>query len=99
MFENRVLRKIFGFKRDEMKGWRRIHNKELYDLCSSGDHIKTNEIGEACGMYGGRRGAYRVWRVNVMGRNHLEGLGSSRNRVSAWTGLIWLRIGVGGRPL
>ena len=42
MFENRVLRKIFGFKRDVIKGWRRIHNEELYDLYSSGDHIKKN---------------------------------------------------------
>jgi len=56
-------------------------------------------MGEACGTYGDRRGAYRVWRGNLMGRDHLEGLGSSRNRGSAWTGLIWLRIGVGGRLL
>ena len=32
-----------------------------------------------------------------MDRDHFEGLGSSRNRVSAWTGLIWLRIVIGGR--
>jgi predicted negative regulator of RcsB-dependent stress response len=36
MFENRVLRKIFGPKRDEVKGERRrLHNEELYDLYSS----------------------------------------------------------------
>jgi hypothetical protein len=35
-FEYRVLRKIFGPKRDEVTGeWRRLHNEELYDLCSS----------------------------------------------------------------
>jgi hypothetical protein len=35
VFKNRVLRKIFGPKRDEVKGeWIRIHNKELYDLYS-----------------------------------------------------------------
>jgi len=35
-FENRVLRKIFGSRRDEVKGeWRRLHNKELNDLYSS----------------------------------------------------------------
>jgi hypothetical protein len=35
-FENRVLRKIFGPKRDEFIGeWRRLHNKRLYDLSSS----------------------------------------------------------------
>ena len=31
IFENRVLRRIFGSKRDEVTGeWRRLHNKELY---------------------------------------------------------------------
>jgi len=35
VFENRVLRKIFGPKRDEVTGeWRKLHNKELHDLCS-----------------------------------------------------------------
>ena len=33
VFENRVLRKIFGPKRDEVKGkWRKLHCKELNDL-------------------------------------------------------------------
>jgi hypothetical protein len=32
-FENRVLRRIFGRKRDEVTGeWRRLHNEELNDL-------------------------------------------------------------------
>jgi hypothetical protein len=36
VFENRVLRKIFEPKRDEVTGdWRRLHNKELHDLYSS----------------------------------------------------------------
>jgi hypothetical protein len=34
--ENRVLRRIFGPKRDEVTGeWRKLHNKELHDLYSS----------------------------------------------------------------
>jgi hypothetical protein len=33
VFENRVLRRIFGHKRDDVTGeWRRLHNKELYDF-------------------------------------------------------------------
>jgi hypothetical protein len=33
VFENRVLKRIFGPKRDERTGeWRRLHNKELYAL-------------------------------------------------------------------
>jgi len=36
VFENMVLRRIFGLRRDEVKGeWRRLHNKELNDLYSS----------------------------------------------------------------
>jgi hypothetical protein len=36
VFENRVLRKIFGLKRDEVTGeWRKQHNEELHDLYSS----------------------------------------------------------------
>jgi hypothetical protein len=36
MFENRVLRRIFERKRDEVTGeWRKLHNEELHDLYSS----------------------------------------------------------------
>jgi hypothetical protein len=36
VFESRVLRRIFGPKRDEMTGeWRKLHNEELHDLYSS----------------------------------------------------------------
>jgi hypothetical protein len=36
VFENRVLRRIFGPKRDEIRAeWRRLHNEELYALYSS----------------------------------------------------------------
>jgi hypothetical protein len=36
VFENRVLRRIFGLKGDEATGeWRRLHNEELNDLYSS----------------------------------------------------------------
>jgi hypothetical protein len=36
VFENRVLRRIFGPKRDELTGgWRNLHNEELHDLYTS----------------------------------------------------------------
>jgi hypothetical protein len=36
VFESRVLRKIFGPKRDEVTGlWRRLHNEKLYDIYPS----------------------------------------------------------------
>jgi hypothetical protein len=35
VFENRVLGKIFGSKRDDViGGWRKLHNEELFDLYS-----------------------------------------------------------------
>jgi hypothetical protein len=41
VFENRVLRKIFGPKRTEVMGeWRKLHNKELHDLYSLPNIIK-----------------------------------------------------------
>jgi hypothetical protein len=40
-FENRVLRIIFGPKRDEVVGeWRKLHSEELYNLYSSPDIIR-----------------------------------------------------------
>jgi hypothetical protein len=35
VFENRVLRRIFGPDRDEVIGWRKLHNEELHGLYSS----------------------------------------------------------------
>jgi hypothetical protein len=47
--ENRVLGRIFGPKRDEMiGGWRKLHNEELHNLCSSSNIIrimKSRRIG------------------------------------------------------
>jgi hypothetical protein len=41
VFENRVLRKIFGPKRDEVTGeWRKLHNEELHNLYSFPDIIR-----------------------------------------------------------
>jgi hypothetical protein len=42
VFENRVLTRIFGSKRDEVAGeWRRLHNKELYALYSSANIVQA----------------------------------------------------------
>jgi hypothetical protein len=41
VFENRVLRRIFGPKWDEVTGeWRKLHNKEFHDLYSSPSIIR-----------------------------------------------------------
>jgi hypothetical protein len=46
VFENRVLRRIFGPKVDEVKGeWRKLHNEGLRDLYSSPSIIRLNAGG------------------------------------------------------
>ncbi|KAJ4444228.1 hypothetical protein ANN_06019 [Periplaneta americana] len=66
VFENKVLRKIFGAKRDEVTGeWRKLHNAELHALYSSSDIIRN--IKSRCLRWAGHvarmgesRNAYRV---------------------------------------
>jgi len=42
VFENRVLRRIFGTKRDEVTGeWRKLHNEELNDLYSPPNIVRV----------------------------------------------------------
>ena len=58
VFENMVLRRIFGPRREEVTGeWRRLHNEELNDLYSSPNivrvkKIEKNKMGWACGACG-----------------------------------------------
>jgi hypothetical protein len=66
VFENRVLRRIFGPKRDEVTGsWRKLHNEELRDLNSSPNIIriiksrKMRWVGHVARM-GEKRNAYRL---------------------------------------
>jgi hypothetical protein len=41
VFENRVLRRVFGPKRDGVtRGWREVHNEELHNLYSSPSIIR-----------------------------------------------------------
>ncbi|KAJ4434403.1 hypothetical protein ANN_22964, partial [Periplaneta americana] len=66
VFENKVLRKIFGTKRDDVTGeWRKLHNTELHALYSSPDvirNIKSRRLRWAglVARMGESRNAYRV---------------------------------------
>jgi hypothetical protein len=41
VFENRVLRKIFGLKREEDGPWRKLHNDERHNLYSSPNIVRV----------------------------------------------------------
>jgi len=44
VFENKVLRRIFGSKKDEVTGeWRKLYNEELNDMCSSPNIVRVIE--------------------------------------------------------
>jgi hypothetical protein len=65
VFENRVLRKIFGPKREEDGLWRKLHNNELHDLYSSPNIVRVIKSrrmrwAEHVARMGEGRGAYRV---------------------------------------
>jgi hypothetical protein len=74
MFENRVLRRIFGPKRDEVTGeWRRLHNDDLYSSPNVIRVIKSRImrwVGHVARM-GEKRGAYRILVGRPEGRRPL----------------------------
>jgi hypothetical protein len=60
LFENRMLRRIFGPKRDKVTmEWRKLRNEELNDLYSSPNIFQMienekNDMGGTCSTYGGQ---------------------------------------------
>jgi hypothetical protein len=57
VFGDRVLRRIFGPKREELVGdWRKLHDVELHNLHASSniitDQIKEDELGWSCSKHG-----------------------------------------------
>jgi hypothetical protein len=115
VFEKRVLKGLFGPRRDEVKGeWRRLHDEELNDLYCSPNIVREIKsrivrwVGNVALMAEGR-GVYR----NLEGRPEGKSpLGRRRRRwednikkdlqevgCGAWTGSSWLRIQTGGGHL
>jgi hypothetical protein len=77
VFENRVLRRIFGPKRDVVTGeWRKLHNEELHDLYRSPTIVREIKLrsmrwaGHVARM-GEERGVYRVLVGNPEGKRLL----------------------------
>jgi hypothetical protein len=77
VFENRVLRRIFGPKRDDMTGgWRKLHNEELHGLYSSPSIIKVIKArrmrwARYVARMGEVRGAYNILVGRPEGRRPL----------------------------
>ena len=115
VFENMVLRRIFGPRRDEVTGeWRRLHNEELNDLYCSPNIvrvIKSRRMRWArhVARMGEERGCIGSWWGNRREGDHWGDLGvdgwimlgwmSRRWDVDIWTGLGCPRIETGGGRL
>jgi hypothetical protein len=84
VFENVVLRRIFGRKRDEVTGdWRRLHNEELNDLYCSPNIVRViKSIRMRWAGHVGRMGEEReVYRVLVGKPEGKRPLGRPKRRV------------------
>jgi len=115
VFGNRVFRRIFGSKRDELTGERRkLHNEKLNDLYCSLNTVRVIKskrmrwAGHVACM--GRGEVYiGFWWGSLKEGAHWGDPGvdgkiiirwiSRKWDVGVWTGLSWLRIGTGGRHL
>ena len=115
VFENRVLRRIFGPKRDGVTGkWRKLHNEELNDLYRSPNIVQVIKlrrmrwVGHVAHMEEGR-GVHKVLVGKPEGKSHwgdqdVDGRIILRWILRKWGGVVgtewsWLRIGTVGGRL
>ena len=115
LFENRVLRRIFGPKRDEVTGeWRKLQNVELNEMYCSSNIVRVIRSRrmkwvELVARMGERRGVCRVLVEKPEGQTP-HGRPRCRREdnirwifrrwvVGVWTGSTWLRIETGGGHL
>jgi hypothetical protein len=99
VFENMVLRRIFGPKRNEVTGeWRRLHNRERYALYSSPYNLRVIKARRLrwvshVARTGERRGAYRVLVEKSEGRRTIGNPRLHGRIILKWIFEKW----VGGR--
>jgi hypothetical protein len=110
LVENRVLKRIFGSKRDKVTGeWESLRNEELKDLYSSANTIRVIKsrmrlAGRVVHM--GKGEEYTgLWWENLKESDNVEDSGADGRIIlkqifkkwdEAWNGLIWLTIPKGG---
>jgi hypothetical protein len=106
VFENRVLRRIFGPKRDKVTGeWRKLHSEELHNLYSSPDiirQVKSRRMRWArhVARMGEERKVYKV----LVGKRPFrrprrrwdDGIRIDLREIGWWIGFNWLRRRTGG---
>ena len=115
LFENRVLMRVFGPKRDEVTGeWTKLHNEKLSDLYSLPSIVRVVKsrimrwAGRVARM-GDGRDVHRVLVGKPEGKNHWRDPDVDGRIILRWifmkwegvvgTGWSWLRIGTGGGHL
>jgi hypothetical protein len=107
VFENRVLRRIFWTKRDEVAGeWRRLHQEEVNALYLSPNIIRViksrrmrwegHDEEEICiqDLVDRPEGRRRLGRSRPRCEDNIK-MGLKEVGWRAWTGLVWLRVGTG----
>jgi hypothetical protein len=103
VFENRVLRRIFGPERDYVTGdWRKLHNEELHHLYSSPNIIRMIKsrrmrwAGHVAGM-GARRDACRILvgkpegKISLGRRKWVGNIKMDLGEIG-WDGVDWIEL-------
>jgi hypothetical protein len=95
VFENMVLRRIFGPRREEVtREWRRLHNEELSGLYSLPNIVRVVKsrrmrwAGHVARM-GEERGRIGCWWVNRKERDHWGDLGVDGGIIFGWISRRW----------
>jgi hypothetical protein len=110
-YNNRVLRRIFGPKKNEVAGeWRKLHNEELHNLYSSPNIITRIKLlrkmwAGHVARVGQERNCTRFWSESAWEKGHSVDRDVDGRMGSEWilgrlagvcSGFSWLRIGTSG---